>query len=203
MRLLSCVFIWVLCTAAVERPQDSPATSTDFHRAYLDVALVERASKTRTLDKEMTKFLLRKKTPLDHKVALVNALGWEQTGTPHFDALSAKIQSQRKVSVLSPESPLRADEFLVLGYLLLLEDYFHPARALPYLERAAAMLPASRTARTMLSIGKSQVSFEDDWCAVWTHYQEVADNASLTDDLRPEALSIIREYMVLYREECK
>ncbi|MDP5172871.1 MAG: hypothetical protein NWR72_21710 [Bacteroidia bacterium] len=203
MRFLSFVFLLLIATAGMESPQDSPVTSTDFHQAYLDVPLVKRASMTHTLDNDMNKFLLSKKTPIDQKAALVNALGWDQNGTPNFDAFATTIQAKRKVAVLSAESKLKSDDLLVLGYLLLIEDYFHPANALPYLERAASELPQSQTAQMLLALCKAQISFDSDWCAVWTRYKEVAENASLTKDLRPEALSIIREYMVLYKEECK
>ena len=184
------------------KPQDSPVTSTPFHQAYLDVPQVAGAARSTRLDAGMIKFLLNKKTPVDQKAALVNALGWDQEGTPNFDAFSAALRAKRKIDVLGPDSRMTAHDQLVLGYLLLLEDYFHPDRALPYLERAANRLPQSQTAQVLLAICRAQISFDSSWCEVWRHFERVEQRSDLQADLRPEGLAIIREYLVLYQPEC-
>ena len=62
---------------------DSPLTSTDFYRAYLDVPIVKKtAENPNKLTKEMMEYLYNDKNPLDIRMALVNAVGW------HFDGLS-------------------------------------------------------------------------------------------------------------------
>lgn len=185
-----------------DNPQDSPVTSTDFHRVYLNLPLVAEAARTHSMTPEMEKFLLKRRTPIDHKAALVNALGWSQTNTPNFDAFAAAVKKKRKIHTLSPDSRMKAHDQLMLGYLLLLEDYSHPEKASPYLEKAAARLPDSRTAQTLLAICRAQISFDDSWCEVWQHYQKVKENTSLTNDLKAEADQIIYEYLVLYQDSC-
>ncbi len=184
------------------KPQDSPVTSTPFHQAYLEIPDVARAAQTTRLDGGMISFLLNKKTPIDQKAALVNALGWDQEGTPNFDAFSAALKAKRKINVLSPDSKMTAHDQLLLGYLLLLEDYFHPDRALPYLEGAAKRLPFSQTAQVLLAICRAQISFDSSWCEVWRHFERVEQRTDLQADLRPAALAIIREYLILYQPEC-
>ena len=56
---------------------DSPLTSTDFYRAYLDVPIVKKAADSPgKLTQEMMEYLHDDKNPLDKRIALVNAVGW-------------------------------------------------------------------------------------------------------------------------------
>lgn len=64
--------LFLLLTALASA--DSPLTSTPFHQAYADMPLVMKASKTHTLDQEMTAYLLDSKKPLHQRLAVCNAL---------------------------------------------------------------------------------------------------------------------------------
>lgn len=185
-----------------DKPQDSPVTSTDFHKAYLEIPLIAEAATTHTMTTAMEKFLLKRRTPIDQKAALVNALGWSQTNTPNFDAFAAAVKKKRKIHTLTPDSKMKAHDQLMLGYLLLLEDYFNPQNASPYLEKAAARLPNSRTAQTLLAICRAQISFDGSWCEVWRHYEKVRNNTELKDDIRKDADQVIYDYLVLYQDSC-
>ena len=59
---------------------DSPLTSTDFHKAYLDVPLIKKTTNsTGVLTDEVFEYLTSKNS-LDKKVALINALKWNIDG---------------------------------------------------------------------------------------------------------------------------
>ena len=58
---------------------DSPITSTDFYRAYLDVELVENAHNSGELNMILAE-ALSNETPLDIKMAIINALSWDLDG---------------------------------------------------------------------------------------------------------------------------
>lgn len=65
---------------------DSPLTSTDFYRAYLDVPIVKKAAdKPGKLTEEMMDFLYNDNNPLDQRIALINAVGWNFDGLSTFD----------------------------------------------------------------------------------------------------------------------
>ena len=56
---------------------DSPLTSTDFYLAYLDVPIVKAAADhPNVLTEEMMAFLHDDANPLDVRMALINAVGW-------------------------------------------------------------------------------------------------------------------------------
>ncbi len=186
-----------------DRPMDSPVTSTPFHKAYMDVGLVQEAAETKQLTDKMVRFLLKRRKPLDQKLAILNALSWDHDGTPFFDQLAAAIQKKRKIHTLTSDSRMRAHDQMLLGYMLLLEDYFHPRNASPYIENAAERMPSSRAAQTILAICLGQISFDTNWCDVWRHYERVELNAELDQDFREEAAVIVHDYLVLYKGDCQ
>jgi hypothetical protein len=42
-----------------------------------------------------------------------------------------------------------------------------------------------------------------DWCEVWKLVEKVLEDKTLKQDLRPEAVKIITDYMSLYKEYCR
>ena len=56
----------------VQAYADSPLTSTDFYKAYLDVPIVKKAADNpNKLTKEMMEYLYDDKNPLDIRIALL------------------------------------------------------------------------------------------------------------------------------------
>ncbi len=60
---------------------DSPLTSTDFYKSYIDVTLVQDALKCNgKINNEMLEYIYEEKNPLEIKLALINAVGWNVKG---------------------------------------------------------------------------------------------------------------------------
>jgi hypothetical protein len=180
---------------------DSPLTSTPFHEAYHDVELVARAAETRALDADMAAFLSDPEQAIGAKVALVNALGWDLEGTANAPAYLDLLGKPETTTAID----LAPHDALCVGYMLALDDYFHPDRALRYVERAAKLMPHSYSAAMVRALVRAQVAFEDDWCQVWREVEDVAarsERGELELDLRPEADFIIFDYMHDYAEYC-
>ena len=72
---------------------DSPLTSTEFFRAYLDVKEVKYASEN-TLDDKLLKFLASAKANPVHKLAVINALSWGKTD--YVNTFEAFLLKKRK-----------------------------------------------------------------------------------------------------------
>jgi hypothetical protein len=181
---------------------DSPVTSTDFHRAYPDSEHVRAANDEKTLTADLAELLARGDIALDEKAAIINALGWE-SGTTHVEAFKRHLTSrydpkraERGIDLLSGE------EAFVLGYLMLLGDYFHPEEALPHLAYARARLPKSFTVAVVHALAEAQADMDKNWCKVWRRAEGVLDDRKLVRDMRPAAVEIIREYMALYQDSC-
>ena len=195
---------------------DSPITSTPFSEAYLDVKIVQKARAEGVMSLEIAEYLSSPSNPVDIKGAVINALSWKFEGKSNAELYSYYLALLYRQSLKELDIDiLNADEIFCLGYLTVMDDYFHPEKALPLLEKAAARKKNSFTVSIVLALTKAQKVMDSDWlgrigvkceslwCEVWKLTEEVLRNEELKQDLRPEAKEIIVDYMVLYKYKCK
>jgi hypothetical protein len=175
---------------------DSPLTSTDFYEAYLDVPMVARAHAVGHMTPEIAVYLESPVNPLDARVAVVNALGWDFHGKQDADTF-ARLAWGRPAAAVIP-APLRGDELLVLGYLEVMDDYFHPARGLAVLEKAKDKLPHSLTVAAIVGLARAQRDMDKSFCTAGRDWSAVVDDTSLQQELRPQAVAAIQSYMGAY-----
>lgn len=198
---------------------DSPLTSTDIHGAYGDIPIVAQAKAQALLSPEVAAYLAAPSNPIDVKAAVINALSWSSEGKHNAELFRFYLQLLHQQDGRS-WSPLRlsdqlpadleldlhrlsAEELFCLGYLTVLDDYFHPAQGLPLLARAVVLRPDSVTIAIVHALAQAQVAMETNWCRMWQVTDAVLRNDRLTPDLRPEALKQIVDYMVNYRRYCR
>jgi hypothetical protein len=75
----------VMISAAQMCFADSPLTSTEFYKAYLDVPIVKAAADNpKKLSEEAMAYLFDERNPLDVKIALINAVGWDVERLPTY-----------------------------------------------------------------------------------------------------------------------
>ncbi|MCX6089019.1 MAG: hypothetical protein WCP87_02410 [Atribacterota bacterium] len=183
---------------------DSPVTSTPFCETYIDIPLVQQARRNGILTDEMAEFLFSPAQVLGEKAALINALGWDFNGKSNAKRFAGFLMTRygfqtRKI----PLDSLNGDDLFCLGYLTLMDDYFHPGKALPILKKAVRFKRTSFTAHIILAIARAQYAMDSDWCQVWKYPEDVFANPILTLDLREPARKIIYDYLVLYQESCR
>lgn len=201
--VLSAATIVLTWGVALPSRADSPITSTGFAEAYQDYEIVERAQQTRTLDLEMAEYLSSKSAPIDIKAALINALSWKFEGKQN----ATRYQHYLRLVYDQPTDDLKmdqlsGDELFALGYLTVMDDYFNPKQALPYLEAAQKRKPKSYTVAMIKALTEAQVALRSDWCQVWQVTDKVTKDTTLDQDLRPAAQKIILDYMGLYEDSC-
>ena len=182
---------------------DSPITSTDFHKAYMDIEIVKKAEQDGVMSMEIAKYLSAPENPIDVKAAVVNAIGWKFNGKDNATLYKEYLAQFHKTKAQKLElDELTGDEIFCLGYLTVLDDYFTPEKAIPLLERAREKNPQSFTVAIVLAITKAQRA-DVSWCDVWKYAAEVVNNKELKQDMRPEAVQMIMDYMGLYQSYCK
>ena len=183
---------------------DSPITATKFYEAYLDVKMVERAHLEGVMGLEIAEFLTSPEKPIDVKAAVINALSWRFDGKNNAELYAYYLALLYHVSVAELDTEfLSVDEIFCMGYLTAMDDYFHPEKALPILEEAHKVIKESFTVSIILALTRGQKAMDYDWCEVWRLTEEVLKNKELRQDLRPEAIKMIVDYMVLYKEYCE
>jgi hypothetical protein len=183
---------------------DSPITSTDFYKAYTDIPMVRKADSAGVMDQEFAEYLCDPKNPIDCKAAVINALSWSIDGKHNAEIFTyyLALKNRKTVTDLRMDD-LAPDQLLCLGYLTVLDDYFNPAQALPYLEKASDRLPNSYTVAIIYALAQAQKLMDSSWCQAWKVTEKVFENKKLKLDMRKKARDIIFDYMVLYREECE
>ncbi len=183
---------------------DSPITSTDFAKAYTDVAMVKQADKIRVLNLEIAGYLCDPGIAVDLKAAVINALSWDLDGKHNAELFKyyLALRHQQTLSQLQTEE-LTADELFCLGYLTVMDDYFDPDPALPYLEAAQRKNPKSFTVAIIGALAQAQKLMDSNWADVWKVTERVLEDKNLKSDLRSKAKQIIVDYMVLYREDAE
>ena len=196
-----------LIAAPIAARADSPVTSTPFATAYTELGAVAQSLETGILSLETAQFLSDWDVPVDAKAAMCNALGWDINGKDNavrygwFLALKYWDYYDGPPELNdTTKDLLTADELMCMGYLMALDDYFHPARALPWLQAAREKRPESYTIAMIEAIVNGQVNFDSDWPSIWNGVEIVLNNESLKVDMRPEAIAIICDYMVLYQD---
>jgi uncharacterized protein YecT (DUF1311 family) len=134
---------------------------------------------------------------------VVNALSWEdQAGGNAQFYLDYLLKSYQQSSEASLMEYLSADELLCLGYLRALADYFHPEDAIPLLKQAKAQDPESFTTALILTLAEAEAAMNSDWCKVWRLSETVLNDSHLQREMRPEAVGIVEDYLINYKEYC-
>lgn len=200
MRKISIIAgILFLLTAAGVRA-DSPVTSTPFYDAYLDIEAVKNAHEANALTDETVRFLLSN-ARIDQKAAVINALGW---GKGYSEAFQLKLAKARKKTSFSGigMNEFTAGELFCIGYMQLMDDYFNPQKALPWLEKAQQLMPRSYTVNMVAMLAKAQAAMDQDFCQVWKLAEALQTKRRLKKDLRKDAITIVFDYLVLYKEYC-
>ena len=182
---------------------DSPLTSTAFYRAYMDIDEVSRAEAGR-LDPGILEFLFNDSENIGERLAVVNALGWNVKGKLLSEQMESFLKKKYGFKNTVILSMLSDDELVILAYRTALDDYFHPENSLPFLQEWERRFHSrSRAHAVILSLIKAQIAFENSWCDVWKIYHAAASDKKLKTDISGEALDIIQDYMILYKEECR
>jgi hypothetical protein len=195
---------------------DSPLTSTQFSEAYQDVELVNLAGK-KQLTPALMQALSDPTISNDRRSAIVNALGWSVEGQNnadlYLDYLAKQYRQNR--SNLKIEN-LATEELFALGYLLAMDDYFtlkalggtgelEQSDALTLLSIASVRKPDDYTIALIYKLAQAQVYLADfaKWCDVYKTVSTVVKNFPPERNMRPEAVSIIMDYINGYQEYCQ
>lgn len=198
------LIVKLLFLSSVVSFADSPITATDFSEAYRDVKMVQRAHLEGVMGIEIAEFLSSPENPIDVKAAVINAISWRFEGKNNAELYTYYLGLLYHMSITELDTDfLSVDEIFCLGYLIAMDNYFHPENAIPLLEEAHNLMKDSFTVSIVFALVKAQMAFELDWCEAWKITESVLRNTDLKQDLRPEAKKIIVEYMILYKDYCK
>jgi len=166
----------------------------------MDIPEVRKA-REKALDDDLADFIFNSDIRIDQRAAVINALGW---GVNHSDVLKNYLIKQYGFNKKLKLQELNDEELLLLAYRTALDDYFHPKKALIYLnELKKRPRRKSRTFAIISSLIYAQIAFDKNWCGVFKVYYRARTVKNLAEDFRSEALNITDDYMYLYKSYCK
>lgn len=200
MKKIILLFIGVFFT--FQSFADSPITSTDFHVAYHHIAIIKEAAESNgVLTENHMQFLTDKTQPVAHKMALVNALSWDLYGKNNaeifFDLLKPKYKKEKRFLKKAD-----AETIMAYAYLLAMDDYFEVDKALQIAKTAKKKSKDSYTLHIIAGLIEAQKAFDSNWCEVYSATNSVRQDKTLVQDMSPESIEIIFDYMDLYQGDC-
>jgi len=183
---------------------DSPLTSTSIYKAYLDVPMVVKVSKSNgNLNDEIFDYLNSNSIRIDKKIAVINALKWNHNGRKNAeDYLKKLFLAHKDYNYGNFYYHGTAQELILFSYLKSLDNYFDVKKALVFSNRAAKMNPNSYTITIINLLIKAQTIPSNKWCEVYKLNDKIKTNRKLIIDFRTEASNIIFKYIDFYKSSC-
>jgi hypothetical protein len=199
-------FLLILLTFSINSVfADSPLTSTDFYKAYLDIPFIQKIANSKgVLTDEVFEYLISKNS-LDKKVALINALKWEFDGKNNSSLYIKKLLVLHKNYTLTNfYQKATYEELLCYGYLKAMDDYFDVKKASVFTSRAQKLNPGSYTIAVINHLITAQMVGYDinNWCEIYSGFDTIKQNKLLKVDFRTKASDIIYEYLKEYKDYC-
>ena len=185
---------------------DSPLTSTDFWKAYSQNEKVQKARQYNgMLSDECFGLLDNNSIAIDIRLAVINALGWDFNGKSNFDFfLNYLIKKHRRITKRNYKKRCSADELICLAYIKAMDNYFMVDDALSLAKLAIKKdRTNSFSIHIIYGLIKAQYYFNSNWCKTFMATDDVRNDKKLVQDMKPQAVKIIFNYMDLYKSDCK
>ncbi len=183
---------------------DSPLTSTNISKAYQALPIVQLAAqKAGVLTPDLMEYLIDTNNPIEVKIAVINQLGWAVEGKKNAPLFYNYLKEKKKYKTHKKfiKKGL-ADEWLCWAYLKAMDNYFNVDEAVNYANIAIKKNPKSYTFNIITALIKAQKISRGNWCEVYTFSNNVRQNKTLVNDMKTAAITIIFDYMDLYKKYC-
>ena len=132
----------------------SPLTSTNIHEAYKDSAIIQLALKTEgKLTFALMNYLSDTKKPIELKIALINALGWDFNGKNNSTLFYEYLKENQNLKDINETS---ADILICYAYLKALDNYFDVDDAIKFAQKAKLKKKNSYTINIICALIEAQ-----------------------------------------------
>ena len=190
---------------------DSPLTSTDFYKAYMDVPLVQKALKCKgKINNEMLEYIYEETNPLEIKLAIINAIGWNVKGNKSSKLYFKFVMNKKKYkSDFGGDSTAfnwnaTADELICYAYMKALDNYFDVTDAFEVAGLALKKSPKSFAVNMIYNLIKAQgLTSYREYCTASKMFNTLKNNPNLTTDMKKESMPFVFEYMDYIGKDCK
>lgn len=185
---------------------DSPLTSTHFAESYNEHPMVQMALKLSDdsdtdIPVSTLNFLADKKSPIDVRLAVINAIGWNFDGKTSGQQLYEYLTKRYKAKNADKlAKKLDAGTLAVYAYAVAMSDYFNVTEAQEMAHKAVKKDKAKSFSVAFISaLIDAQVHLDGDWGQVYKVVNDVLHDGSLHLDMRQEAIDSVMEYIGEYK----
>jgi hypothetical protein len=190
---------------------DSPLTSTDFYKAYMDIPMVQEASLSKgRITNEMMEYIDDDANPLDIKLSIINSIGWDRKGLMNSKIFFMYVINKKKYKTefggdfMAFKWYATRDELICYSYMKALDNYFDVVDAFEIASEALRKYPDSFAVNMIYNLIKSQgLTSYNESCYASKLFKSLKDNAKLKMDMREESISYVYEYMDYIGKNCK
>jgi hypothetical protein len=185
---------------------DSPLTSTDFYKGYLDIAIIKTAAKSNgKITEQQLQFLTNAKNPIAIKLALINSLGWDTKGKSNGpEYLEYLFEKQPQLNYKNFINKASATQLICYAYLKAMDDYFNVKSASVFARQAMRKATTSFSIHLIGTLIQVQPLLNSKkWCAIYTKMNQVRTDKKLQLDMRLISTAAILSYTDGYKEYCK
>lgn len=184
---------------------DSPLTSTEFYKGYLNIAIIKEARKSDgVITKNQLQFLTNLKIPIAIKLAIINSLGWDTKGKSNApEYLAYLFEKQPKLNYKNFINNATAQELICYAYLKAMDDYFNVKSASIFAKQAIRKAPTAFSIHLIGTLIQVQGLNQNNWCSIYNKMNQVRTNKRLKLDMRPKSVSSVFNYTDGYKEYCK
>lgn len=186
---------------------DSPLTSSDFAESYKDQSMVQMALKLSDdsdtdIPVSMLNYLADKKSPVDVRLAVINAIGWNFNGKTSGQQLYEYLSTRYKAKTVDKlAKKLDAGTLAVYAYALAMSNYFEVQEAQDLAHKAVKKNKTkSFSVAFIASLIDAQVHLDGDWGMVYKVVNDVLHDGSLHLDMRQEAIDSVMDYIGEYKK---
>lgn len=200
--LLLCLFFLLLANQSFA---DSPLTSTEFYKGYIDIAIVKQARKSDgIITEKQLQFLTNSKNPVAIKLALINSLGWNTKGKSNAPKYLAYLfEKQPLLNYKNFYNKATTTQLICYAYLKAMDDYFNVKSASVFARQAMRKAPTTYSIHLIGTLIQVQGANQNNWCSVYTKINQVHKNKKLQLDMRLISAAAVFGYTDRYKEYCK
>jgi len=183
---------------------DSPLTSTNFYKVYNDPTIDKFIQARGKINEELCTLLLKKETPLEIKIAGINALGWKLTGQNNAEVflkyLVSKKYYQDKNNFLKNSN---AEDLILYTYMLAMDNYVDVSKSVKICEEPIIKNSESKCIRIISALIHSQAILYTSYCEVYRTMAEANKKDNLRYDMQEGAIQEIFKYIDNYKKYCQ
>lgn len=179
---------------------DSPLTSTRFCQHYENYWAVIEAQEKGEMTPELISFLLDNKNPVEVRIAVINALGWNVDGTQNYNILAAfAIITGGYSSEKQFVKKMDGGTLIVMAYCKAMSDYFDVDKAVKMSKVAQRKDKKSLCVNFIAALIQSQKMMHDGkYSQISAVVNDVLGNPKYDRDMQSDAIKSVMEYISLY-----